>query len=139
MQEDNSLQIAAQLIDRAKKGEQSTFEFIRSLEEYFAARAIKKTVKKVVKSFTNSKNILYNAYIKSVEEDTNNINVILSISELEQVITFYTTEIEIVSDMIDEYSVYVHSGHIFDTIVGNYRKEEDLVDFRKVVWYRGEE
>ena len=136
--EDNELQVAEQLIQRAKKGEHSEFEFIRSIEEYFAARTIKKTLRKVIKSFTTPRNNLYSAYIESIKAGTNNLNVILAFSELEQVIKFYEDEIWIISDMIDEYRVYVHSGHIIDTIIGNYRKEEDLVDFRKVEWFSGE-
>ena len=68
MMNDNSLEIAEQLIKRAKEGDHSNFEFIRSLEEYFAAKTIKKALKKVVKSFDTPKINLYNAYIKSVKE-----------------------------------------------------------------------
>lgn len=138
MMNDNSLELAEQLIQRAKEGDHSKFEFIRSLEEYFAAKMIKKALKKVVKSFSTPRNNLYIAYIKDIEEGTNDLNVILAFSELEQVIKFYNDEIGIISDMVDEYVTYVHSGHILDTIIGNYRKEEDLVDFRKVEWYSGE-
>ena len=46
MMNDNSLEIAEQLIKRAKEGDHSNFEFIRSLEEYFAAKTIKKALKK---------------------------------------------------------------------------------------------
>lgn len=136
--EDNNLQLAEQLILRAKNGEYSEFEFICSLEEYFAVRTIRNAVRKVVKSFITSKNKLYKAYIKSIRDGVSNLDVILSISELDQVIKFYENEIWIVSDMIDEYRAYVHSGHIWDTIVGNYRKEKDLVDFRKVEQFSGE-
>ncbi len=110
--EDNSLQIAEQLIQRAKKGESSEFEFIRSLEECFASHAVRKAVKKVVKSFTTSRNNLYNVYVSAVNAGTDNLDVILSISELERVIKFYENEIYIISDMIDEYISYVFSGHI---------------------------
>lgn len=138
MMNDNSLELAEQLIKRAKEGDHSNFEFIRSLEEYFAAKTIKKALKKVVKSFDTPKTNLYNAHIKSVKEGEDDLNVILAFSELVQVVKFYEDEIGIISDMIDEYVTYVHSGHILDTLIGNYRKEEDLVDFRKVEWYSGE-
>ena len=138
MMNDDSLELAEQLIQRAKKGDHSNFEFIRSLEEYAAAKMIKKALKKVVKSFDTPKNNLYRAHVKSVQEGEDELNVILAFSELVQVVNFYSDEIGIVSDMIDEYVSYVHSGHIWDTLVGNYRKEEDLVDHRKVMWYSGE-
>jgi hypothetical protein len=35
-------------------------------------------------------------------------------------------------DMIAEYKAYVFGGHIWDTLVGNIRKDEDLVDYRKL-------
>ena len=138
MMNTDNLDLAEQLIQRAKDGEHSSFEFIRSLEEYFAAKTIKKALKKITKSFEIPKSNLYNAYVKSVKEEEDDLNVILAFSELVRIVKFYEDEIWIVSDMIDEYVSYVHSGHIIDTLVGNYRKEEDLVDHRKVMWYSGE-
>jgi hypothetical protein len=136
--ENRDLQLAEQLIERAKTGEHTKFEFLRSIEEYFAAREVRKVVKKVVKSFTQTQKNLYKAYVKAVKISTDTLDVILAISELTQVINFYKIEIAILNDCIDEYACYVHSGHIIDTIIGNYRKEEDLVDFRKVEWFIGE-
>ena len=101
MMNDDSLELAEQLIQRAKKGDHSNFEFIRSLEEYAAAKMIKKALKKVVKSFDTPKNNLYRAHVKSVQEGEDELNVILAFSELVQVVNFYNDEIEIVSDMID--------------------------------------
>lgn len=132
--EDNKLYIAEQLIQRAKDGNHSSFEFIRSLDEYFAARTFRKASNKVFESFITTQSNLYKAYVSQVKEGIDNLDVILTISELNSIIKFYEIEIEIVSDMIDEYKAYVHSGHIIDTLLGNYRKEEDLVDFRKMVW-----
>jgi hypothetical protein len=133
--EDSNLYIADQLIQRAKNGVHSEFEFIRSFNEYLAARMFRKATIKVFNSFAESRNNLYKAYIKMVKEGTDSLSVILAISELNQIIKFYEDEIEIVSDMIDEYIAYIHSGHLIDTIVCNYRKEEDLVDFRKIGWF----
>lgn len=133
--EESNLQVAEQLILRAKKGEHSEFEFLRSIEEYFAARTVRNAVYKVAKSFKNSRDNLYKSYIKTVKSGAQSLEVILAISELEQVVKFYDDEIGIISDMIDEYVAYVHSGHIIDTLVGNYRKEEDLFDFREVGWF----
>lgn len=136
--EDSNLYIADQLISRAKKGNHSEFEFIRSIEEYFAARTFRKATNKVINSFTTSRNNLYNSYIKLIAKGSDNLSVILAISELNQIIKFYEDEIEIISDMIEEYVSYVHSGHIFDTFIGNYRKEEDLYDHRSWRWINGE-
>ena len=127
MTKNKGLQTADQLIRRAKKGEHSEFEYIRSLDEYFAAKTVKNVLKKVVKSFLVSKNNLYNSYTRAVKAGTNDLNVILALSELIQVINFYKAEIEIISEMIYEYIAYVHCGHFIDTILGRYRKEEEQI------------
>jgi hypothetical protein len=39
--------------------------------------------------------------------------------------------------MLDEYRSYIFGGHVWDTLVGNIRKEEDLVDYRTlpIKWF----
>jgi hypothetical protein len=45
--------------------------------------------------------------------------------------------LNIAKDMLDEYKMYVWSGHLWDTLMGNDRKEEDMVDYRTlpVKWF----
>lgn len=136
--EDNNLQVAEQLIQRAKEGNHTTFEFLCSIEEYFAAREIRAGLRKVVESFTDSRDKLFKAYLRTVERDSGNLDVVLALAELKTVINYYEKELEITEDIIDEYRVYVHSGHIIDTLIGNYRREEDLYDHRSWRWINGD-
>jgi hypothetical protein len=36
--------------------------------------------------------------------------------------------------MLDEYRSYIFGGHIWDTLVGNDRTDEDCVDYRTLPW-----
>jgi hypothetical protein len=39
--------------------------------------------------------------------------------------------------MLAEYRSYIWGGHVWDTLVGNDRKEEDMVDYRTlpIKWF----
>ena len=74
----------------------------------------------------------YKTYLKQIDLDQQDIQVLLALKQFEKCRAFYAKEIETLRDMIDEHNEYILSGHILDTLVGNIRPDEDLVDFRKI-------
>jgi hypothetical protein len=74
----------------------------------------------------------YKTYLKQIDLDQQDIQVLLALKQFEKCRAFYAKEIETLRDMIDEHNEYILSGHVLDTLVGNIRPEEDLVDFRKI-------
>lgn len=74
----------------------------------------------------------YKTYLKQIDLDQQDIQALLALKQFETCRAFYAKEIETLRDMIDEHNEYMLSGHILDTLVGNIRPDEDLVDFRKI-------
>lgn len=74
----------------------------------------------------------YKTYLKQIDLDQQDIQVLLALKQFEKCRAFYAKEIETLRDMIDEHNEYILSGHVLDTLVGNIRPDEDLVDFRKI-------
>ena len=123
-------QLFIQLMQKALKGEQSTFEFIghwgiRSLIKQYI-----KGVEHVIKVFTNLEKSTYKTYLSEIEQGIQNFKTILALRQFNQCRHFYEIEKLIAEDMLNEHLYYVFSGHIWDTLIGNDRKEEDLVDYR---------
>ena len=68
----------------------------------------------------------YENYIQNVLLGIQMVNTIIIVKQLKQCVDYYQKEAEIVQDMIDEYDEYMLNGHIIDTLLGNYRPDEDL-------------
>jgi hypothetical protein len=52
------------------------------------------------------------------------------LKQFKQCVEYYQKEKVLVEDILNEHAEYVWSGHVLDTLVGNYRPDEDLWDHR---------
>lgn len=123
-----------QLVSKALKKDKSKFEFIKSLEELFVVNTYISGVKKVVKMFKNLYSQLQAQYVKEIESDSTNIATLVNLVRFKHCREFYEAEIALAKDMRNEYKAYVFGGHFIDTVIGNQRADEDLVDFRELPW-----
>jgi hypothetical protein len=119
------------LVERALNGKQSDFEFIRCWQERNAVKAYQFGLAAVVKVFTNLSEKLYQIYVTQVREGKQDLETLIALKKFRQCREFYERELEIAKDMLSEYYEYIWDWHIIDTLVGNYRLEEDLWDRRK--------
>lgn len=119
------------LIKRAKTGEHSKTEFIFNIKGASIALEYYKAMKKLIFGLRRFANSIFKDYRKSILRNTQSLDKLLAYTETQQCINFYLQEKAIAYDMIDEYVVYVTSGHILDTFLGIPRSERDLRDFRK--------
>jgi hypothetical protein len=87
--------------------------------------------------FSNLISTTEKVYLEQIATGTQDLGVILALKQFIQCRDYYYKESEVAYDMLDEYKCYVWSGHIIDTLVGNTRREEDLVDYRTlpVKWF----
>jgi hypothetical protein len=118
------------LVERAVKGKQSNFEFIRSLSERLAVKTYCFGVEAIIKIFTNLYDSTYKTYVSQVRAGNQDLQTLLALKQFRQCLCFYRKERDIARDMIDEYWEYILSWHIIDTLIGNYRPVEDLWDHR---------
>ena len=118
------------LVERAVKGKQSSFEFIRSWQERSAVKTYQVGLAAVIRIFDNLCDSTYKTYLNQIKTGGQDLQTILALKQFKQCLVFYEREYEITKDMIEEYWEYIWSWHILDTLVGNYRPEEDLWDHR---------
>ena len=124
-----------ELVKKALEGKQSDFEFIRTYETCKVARYYKISVKRVSKVFKTLYKKLMKTYAKDIMTDEQKLEMLMSMKQFEICYRYYEKECEIAKDMLDEYYVYLTSGHIFDQLVMNgVRSDDDCVDYRKLPW-----
>lgn len=119
------------LVERALTGKQSDFEFIRCWQERNTVKAYQFGIAAVVRVFTNLSEKLYQIYVTQVREGKQDLETLVALKKFRQCREFYQREYDITKDMLSEYWEYIWDWHIIDTLVGNYRLEEDLWDRRK--------
>lgn len=121
-----------EVMQKALNNESSQFEFLRCLEDYFATKQYIRGVDLVINIFNNILKNTSKIYQQQIETNTQDLGIILALKQFLQCRDFYAKEREMAYDMIAEYKAYVFGGHFWDTLVGNIRKDEDLVDYRKL-------
>jgi len=122
------------LVKKALKGEHMEKEFICSLRGLSITRGYIKNCQTIINSFISVYNAMQLVYLEQIKLDKQDLDLVISMKQFERCFNFYKEERSIAEDMIKEYRAYVFSGHILDTLLGNPRKEEDLVDFRTIPW-----
>ncbi len=123
-------QFFTDLVERAIKGKQSDFEFIRSWPERTAVKTYQFGIAAIIRIFTDLYNSTYKTYVSQVAAGTQDLQTLLALKQFKQCLVFYKTEQQIAADMIKEYWEYIWNWHIIDTLIGNYREEKDLWDHR---------
>lgn len=127
--------IFSELVNKALKGKQSDFEFIRTYEAFKVAKLYKISVKKVYKTFKTVYKKLMKTYAKDILTDEQQLEMLMSMMQFKICYDYYKKEYELAKDMLSEYRAYLSSGHIFDQLVLNgIRPDDECVDYREVPW-----
>ena len=125
------------LVQKALKGEQSESRFIVCWQDRNVVREYIRGTTATVQMFNNLITNLTKVYVDQIEKNTQDLGIMLSLKQFYTCKDYYQKEREIAEDMLDEYRSYIWGGHIWDTLVGNTRKEEDMVDYRTlpIKWF----
>ena len=118
-------------MQKALNEKNSEFEFLRCFQDRAAAKMYYYSTTKVIYIFKDIYASTYKAYLKQIKTGTQDLQTIIALKQFKQCVDYYERERRIAADMLDEYSEYVLSGHVIDTLVGNYRSDEDLWDHRR--------
>lgn len=71
-------------------------------------------------------NSTYKSYLTQVEAGNPDLETLMALKQFKICTDFYDDETKILDDMLSEYTEYILSGHVIDTLVGNIRPDEDL-------------
>ena len=123
-----------QLIETALANDSQPFQFIGSLAEWGAAKACVRATKKVVKLFKNLEENSAKSYVELIKNGKQSTEVLLANIQFKQCVKFYEKEVATLKDMLKEYRAYVFGGNVIKTLLGIYRSEQDMVDYRTLPW-----
>ena len=118
------------LVHRALDSKHSDFEFLRSAHDRMSAKIVRFSYATVSKMFRKLYNSTYKTYIKQVEFGDQDVETLMALKQFKHCMEFYDDEAKIVDDMLEEYSEYIFSGHIIDSLLGRIRPDDDLYDHR---------
>lgn len=126
-------QLFKELVTRALENKEHTnFEYIKNAAEFFAVRKCCKALKKVLKVFESIANSLYENYCQQVTKSEQDFNLLFVYTQYKLCIQFYSKELDIALDMLDEYDAYVGKGHFLDQFLFFKSREGwELWDHRK--------
>ena len=119
------------VIEHAETAKLSEFQLITTWAEYRNYKGKCKAFKLLVNGLRKSSNRLFKKYCRAVTNGISDFTTLLAYQRLIATKEFYEKEVEILTDMIDEYETYLFSGDLFWAYIGFRRREEDMIDFRK--------
>jgi hypothetical protein len=116
-------------------GEHSKFEYLTCTAEWWVAKACQRSLRKVIDFFDIVAAKLYVQYCVSVKKGTADFNMLYTYTQYKACQKFYTEELAIIEDMLDEYWAYVGAGHFIDQwILFRAREYYEFYDFRKAMF-----
>ena len=123
-----------QLVEKALANENQPFQFIGSLTEWSVAKTCISATKKIIKLFKNLETNSAITYVELIKQGKQSTEVLLAHIQFKQCVKFYEKELATLKDMIKEYHAYVFGGNVMKTLLGIYRAENEMVDYRTLPW-----
>ena len=120
-----------ELVHRALDSKHSNFEFLRSAQDRTSAKIVRFSYATISKMFKKLYEATYKTYLKQVELGDQDVETLMALKQFKHCMEFYDDEAKIVDDMLEEYSEYILSGHVIDTLLGKVRSDKDLWDHRR--------
>lgn len=119
-----------ELVHRALDSKHSNFEFLRSAQDRTSAKIVRFSYATVSKMFKKLYESTYKTYLKQVELGDQDVETLMALKQFKHCMEFYDDESKIMDDMLEEYTEYILSGHVIDTLLGKVRPDKDLWDHR---------
>lgn len=125
------------LVNKALKGEHTKFNFLRCWSDRTPVKQYIFGITATLKMFSDLVDKTTESYIDQIAKDEQDLGLILALKQFTQCKDYYEQELFLAEDILNEYWSYIFGGHIWDTLVGNIRKDEDMVDYRDlpVKWF----
>lgn len=126
------MELVEMLTSRASAGKHTTFEFVRSFEEFCLLKKALTGCEKIVEMFNRMSWGLYQEYCRQVSQSKANLSLLFTLRRFLECEAFYEAEIILAKGMLREYYAYVRDGHFLEQFVyRETRPEELLFDHRE--------
>ena len=96
---------------------------INNLTDYKETKLELKKTKIWVKCFRKVAKMLFNKYLKSIEENNRKLEYLIDANKLSKCADFYSEEVAMYQNTISEYLAYLQRGHIIDAFLGKERED----------------
>ena len=131
MPENETQQMILKIIEHAQSAKSSEFHFIRNWSEYRYYKGKSRSFRLVVNALTAGSKRLLKRYCRSIVEADGNLTTLLAYKQMLGVIAFYENEVDVLTNMINEYEAYLLTGgNWLFSILGEQRTEEQCYDHR---------
>ena len=128
--DDEAKDLVLFFINKAEQGEHKQFQFILTWFEYIRAKQERRALRLLIGSVRKSTKRLFKKYCRAVSVGTADVHQLLAYRKGKIVLKFYEEELNILSDMINEYEYYLASGNWTDFVLGTQRPVDKLWDHR---------
>ena len=130
-------ELFTELVNKALKGEHTKFNFLRCWSDRTPVKQYIFGIKATLKMFSELVDKTTESYIDQIAKDEQDLGLILALKQFIQCKDYYEQELFLAEDILKEYWSYIFGGHVWDTLLGNIRKDEDMVDYRTlpVKWF----
>ena len=123
-----------ELIEKALANDNQPFQFLGSLADRSTVKTCIKATKKIIKLFKSLEEGSAYSYVELIKQGKQSTEVLLAHVQFKQCVKFYEKELFTLKDMLKEYHAYVWGGNLLKTLLGIYRSEKDMVDYRTLPW-----
>lgn len=120
-----------EMVELAKQNKHFEFTLITSLEHLKNVKIYRSLLRGFLRGIKKAVRMILKEYKKNILTTDDTADCIMFISDAEICLKFYSEELVIIEDMIEEFRSYLWSGHFIDTYLFNRtRAEKDMIDMR---------
>ena len=122
MQDTTIQQLLLDIINQAQNNKPLEFHFIKTWREFIFYLKCSRGTRVVLRVLKAAANGLFKTYCKDIETGTTDVTKLFAYMELQDVISFYTAELETVKNMLEDYDCYLGSGYFWYSFLGGERQ-----------------
>ena len=121
MTDSESRQLLSDIINNAQEGIHFPFRPIVAWDEFRFVKMQARSIKLVIRTLKASAKSLFKEYCKDVIAGISDVTQLLAFSQLQDVTTFYETELNTVDRMLADYKEYLDDGNLLYALLGGDR------------------
>lgn len=108
------------IIEQAKNNKNIEFKYITSWREFRYYTKLSRSTKLIIKTLKTSAKRLFKEYCKDIVAGATDVNKLLAYSQLLDMITFYSDNHRVLTEMVNEYDNYL-GNHFWYSFFGGER------------------
>lgn len=121
MQTINVQQLLLKIFNTVDNEKPIEFHYIKTWQEFSYYRQYLKATKLILRILQKSSKSLFNNYCKDVVTGKATVIKILAYVRLNDAITFYNKELQVINQMLEDYDIYLGDGHFWFSFFGGQR------------------